>query len=1228
MKLNKIIILILFLILISPYAAAQDEGCCINPKADRLLRCNTYFMQDIDDCCPDQTNFPNYYYSANMPYGPANQASCRLDYFRLDTSCDALPYCIDYGCCCSPTGVQYVLEHECSPLYNFVKGPASLGECAGECAALQCSDGADNDNDGCRDLADPGCENSSDSNEGPFNPECAGIGDCDSVNYAPALGSLQIQHMEGEKKFTLTWSDTCRASYYLVYRCEGNDCVNFNLIAKPSANIFIDDSPGLKWGATYTYKINAHYSAQGDVEANLKGINALGNLECWHRNWDESFCIQLAYYMQYSEYMSANGILPEQTKFNKAWKCNHNNLLEPVSVSGPGTSNDCGSQTCVAQDGEANCIDGNECKEQQGNPFGLYYSAGACEDSFCFFDRSFTSVDYCYSCNAYMSCYDYKSKSACERDNCAIGEGMCRWRETIPGIGIGVCVNLEEDNCAWCNSTGTPGIENARSYNSVFDQCTQEKSDQLVVPGNKCFFKNGRSISCNYLTCSDYTQTECGLGVREFGPSNNLISSSNDPCNISVCQWEATHGKCYKNADGLLNFNGESISDCEITSSFDVKEKACELDHFPPETNITASISRGIYELLLINIKDKVRGDKEAVSILSDVYKTYLCRAGSNTCINHPYSIYTNSTVLLINNENDLGLYEARRGAEARLLFNLTEGANTLKYYSQDKSKNLGIVKEIIVRAYRNASGPTITDMEVEGGMLFNDTYYTNNKRPNVIVRFLSDAKLTLSSLRSSSGSLVSRTISPADFSRTITIRPDNELADGKYTFNFNAENTNSIMMRSDKTITFVVDNSNAQITLKPSNNEVVEVSNVSVIIKSNEDIKIEKAELNDVNITQYFLVDTYRASFNTSVYMTDGTKTLRVHIRDRANNLMAASSMFDVNAVPVFVNITKPSYGVANDSTFDIEAVTDNDAACKWSFGSDTAPEYRFMEDFHSTTGRTHTINNFNRIPDGSIVEYPFFITCNDPVWGLNTAEFKLRVDVSPPVIITAYADPNPIVEDPPNTTLKAQTNEPTLCRYSEDRVEYENMENSFEFYDYNFGFRTVNTKKITAPRMQGSYTYNVRCIDKAGWISNLGVINFSVNLEFPLQITDNTRRYGNSTTHTLAIGVNKIAQCKYSATDSTVTTGTLFGDPSYSHTKAVSVPGAGDYRYYVKCRDQFLNVDSNVVGIVFTIDATPPSMIYVNDTSSLLSYPEFTSRTDGLRVKWLCQDNETGVS
>ncbi|PIN73038.1 hypothetical protein COV22_01600, partial [Candidatus Woesearchaeota archaeon CG10_big_fil_rev_8_21_14_0_10_47_5] len=249
-------------------------------------------------------------------------------------------------------------------------------------------------------------------------------------------------------------------------------------------------------------RIVAHYeNDEGEYAATARG--SLGNLECWKRYDERKFCIFESFYAQepIKSYLDEQGVEQGSVElhtrfagnFNHGFHCNSMNQLVFEKACGPG-------KICAVSGSQVQCLVESDCSTSR--PFGLYSELTACESgNYCFYDKSKTTVNECYDCMPEMSCYDYKSEGACSGDNCRVGN--CEWRATSEEIGVGVCVDLEKDNCRWCTEKGTAGMNNLDVFNLIFDACTEQKSNALSVEGYTCDV----DLSCVYATCMDYGDT-------------------------------------------------------------------------------------------------------------------------------------------------------------------------------------------------------------------------------------------------------------------------------------------------------------------------------------------------------------------------------------------------------------------------------------------------------------------------------------------------------------------------------------------------------------------------------------------------------------------------------------------------------------------------------------------------------------------------------------------------
>src|SRR3989344_1440704 len=433
---------------------------------------------------------------------------------------------------------------------TFHKGQT---DCNVVCAVPQCSDGIDNDNNTCADFVggDAGCISPADNNESGGSCASEGVG-CSNPSYIPKLSNLEITPVKGQRRFLLKWHDECSetAVSYDVLRCKDSGCTNFAIIVTINTNSFEDASGDLLFDTTYTYQVKARYNLQTATPTITK-IATLGNIECFGQFLSNNFCINESYYYQYQNYLLTN--FPDEfsknfadgiknkfgSKFNKAFSCDPSNRLIPEGTSCSST------QVCVVDNNKPSCLSKINCNYNLANPFGLFYTLDDCETSkYCFYDRSHSTVNSCFSCNPSMACYDYKTEDGCGRDNCKVGN--CKWKNLANQIGIGVCVSTNEYNCQWCDKKGTSTLENSRAFNEVFDFCTKEKSDVLSEVAFRCYFRNSKSKNCNNAVCTDYSAEQCSNTQINHDENNKLINPSADECGIKVCQ--NINNLCVKNA--------------------------------------------------------------------------------------------------------------------------------------------------------------------------------------------------------------------------------------------------------------------------------------------------------------------------------------------------------------------------------------------------------------------------------------------------------------------------------------------------------------------------------------------------------------------------------------------------------------------------------------------------------------------------------------------------------
>ncbi|MBI2652149.1 hypothetical protein HYX00_01675, partial [Candidatus Woesearchaeota archaeon] len=1198
-----VILFFVFWVVTSLNVLADEVGCCTNPGAGSLTCSADRLTLRDRECCPKpEANFPSYYSSEQNQESPANSNECATNFFFPNTACSAVQTCA-LGCCCSESGGTIKPEAQCQG--SGLTFHRSQTNCNQICPVPQCNDGRDNDNNGCADFenGDLGCTSPADNDESGGTCSRQGVG-CNNPSYTPRLSNFEISLAKGQKKFLLRWRDECseNAVSYDILRCKGSECTNFELVGTATTISFEDTSGDLLFDTAYTYQIKAHYTPQTAVPTITKTAN-LGNIECLEQTNTNKFCIQEYYYNRYKNYLITN--FPEEFsqnfqdgvrnefggKLNKPFLCNEFNQLLPGGTACPS------NKLCIVTNNQPSCISKISCNYNAANPFGLYYTLQDCETNrYCFYDRSHSTVNSCFSCEPSMSCYDYKTEEACSRDNCRVRN--CRWKNLANQIGIGVCISTSEYNCKWCDKKGTDNLENIKAFNEIFDLCTREKSNLLSEGQFKCYFRDGNSKNCDEVTCNDYSSAQCSTAQITHDENNRIRNPSTDDCGIKVCQ--NINNQCVKNADG------DNALDCEGAE--------CEKDYIPPNTTISPVIRRGILDRLLIQIYDKTSINGFSTLRTSQDYKTYLCvePCGSN---GHPYDASTTSRAIIISN---LNAFDSDNGNR---LLTLNEGTNVIRYYSQDPAKNIGEVKKITVEVHGNLDGPKILSIEVSDGSKVLDKYYTRNQKPTINVQFVEPAIVTFARLINRRTGFILSLQGSTQLNTRATFSITQDLPNGEYTFELNAKNGANIFMDQLFSAIIVIDNASPTLIIIPSNDAVITTSLVKINLTFSKEVNLETVNINSEDIKNRFST-TDNKEFIAEISLSDGNKRLEASANDYAGNQVSGYVSFIVDANPTAINLISPRFGTSSRYTFDIVLETDNNAICR--FAIDNNFEFDFMDAFTATGSTIHTISNFNRIANGDTNTHKLNVRCNNGR-GQSSKSFDINVDTTPPHLRNVFAYPNPIIERPSTTELTIEADEPVICKHSTTSREFSGMDNKFEGFDSN-NFKTINKQSVTVEN-EGSYSYFVACKNKAELNSESKEIQFKVDLSIPISIISHTPEFFNSTDIVLAIETTKRSQCKFSETDNTAQNGEIFGAPGYSHTKQLKL-NPGRHTFFVICRDQSLQRFSDVASITFTIDVTPPIILSVNDSSTLEDKPEFTWNTDSLRVKWNSIDNESRVS
>ncbi|MBI4449340.1 hypothetical protein HY641_04930 [Candidatus Woesearchaeota archaeon] len=1093
--------------------------------------------------------------------------------------------------------------------------------------------------------------------------------ECGNPEFRPPASNLNIKPIQGARAFELTWKTNC-TSYiesYSIGRCEGIDCrpanfLDLGLFAEDNITSiekrFIDDDPLLEYFTNYTYQLIVNYKGFGPSPAAV-GIIESGDIECDGRTTDQQFCINGKdfYLRPFEIYLKQFGYGPlpgirfrtryEDTvdlaffgRNRRAYQCTTTNELTQTR--------DCSQEGfCIIRNNIPMCVQEENCKN--ATQFALDVTQQSCEGStssprYCFFDRSRTLIDDCFGCRPDLLCIDYKSKGACERDNCKLAN--CAWRDVFPSIGIGVCVNTQQNNCFLCNATGSFNSPTNASFNQIFDTCIRSRSDALSTEKYPCFFStkdDGGSRSCTDADCTVFTQAECGRPINgiQLDNLNRLISRSTDPCTIGVCDFDPSVG-CAKNANAKIDV-GSDFRDCGSLPAN--KQRGCELDYFPPTTTIvpTSPTNPSRVDALNITQRDKANLTTGAALIADRAkrLKTAFCTypTGGTPCTQMRD---TTSPALLL---NDLLLLDG-----TAVVANLVEGSNTIRFFSEDAAKNLEIIKEVRFSACARCQGPRIIGKNVSNGKLVNSIFFTNDQQPKVALQFNEQATIIEAIFIQPIGRTVRVTPSRQIFTSenlNYTFESIESLAESTYTFQVNAKDNQDVPMDEPDTTTIIIDRTppriNATGNLIPLGLATFNTDTIAIILNFSEEIDIQdiilsRLEIDDFNtrIVEASLRNNFTISpthAKATLRFSDGPHTLRIIATDHASNpLDPNKARFDfiISKGASRIRLLSPAFGASPNFSFDVGIETLVPTKCRFLSRPGTLIPNDFLDwqkfDDNDAFSTRHTLARYSDITEPN-TKTPFHVFCMDGQNRPTKQVFELQVQNSPPRILSALADPNPIIQFPLRTTLKINTDIDTFCKYSNTTSNFDAMESTFP--GFNLALRQTHAADIEVNTI-GSFIYNVACKSASGLGPVATTIQFTVNPNIAFLLEDRTPPgfIFASAQAQVSILANKDSLCSFSVDNvSRFTENAL----SKSHTYT-STFSAGSHEANTVCRTGGATVISGTpqtatITTPFINDLANPIMLLVND-STRFENPQESADRDRLQVVYNGTDADSGIA
>jgi hypothetical protein len=591
-------------------------------------------------------------------------------------------------------------------------------------------------------------------------------------------------------------------------------------------------------------------------------------------------------------------------------------------------------------------------------------------------------------------------------------------------------------------------------------------------------------------------------------------------------------------------------------------------------------------------------------------------------------------------NFNDLNLQAGRK-----VLATMAVGDNKLRYYGIDDRQNPEVVKEMDIIACNLCQGPKVIETSVTPGRLVSSMWYTISDLPVVTVSFNELATLTSASLIAGDTVMPVTVAPPSGSNYDYRFVPLRALEDGAYTLTFTAKDSNGKQMDAPGAVEFVVDTTPGFVEITPPDGAIIDATTVDVTFRFEGPSVILGARLEEeIWISRYGarrkVIDiapllesddniTYTA---TITGLSGGKKHLKVEAEDFAGNPTVGKSSFWIDTGLLQMRMREPSWGVSAVPVFDVIIDTTRVADCKYVYNVPVAPPittFEFLQDFDATTGVTHTIDNFGKIPAGDLTSHKLHVYCT---LGAETKveSFDLRVDPTPPMIKSAYAQPAVIAErrtpgaDIFTTYLKVQTDDDGFCKYSDKDIPFVLMAGFFS------GFEEVPKKshdaEVNVTQDKTSYTYYVACKNTAELPSVTAPVSFSVDTSIPFSATSQTPPYSNTSNFTLRVETNKRSFCFVGDDREVILTPMGAFQYGYSHPHAVVVNKSGNRTWHVRCTAG-ASGEVAQIAIPVVVDTTPPAMEYVDDSSNLANDTEYSYFLDQLQVGFFGKDNETAV-
>ncbi len=326
-----------------------------------------------------------------------------------------------------------------------------------------------------------------------------------------------------------------------------------------------------------------------------------------------------------------------------------------------------------------------------------------------------------------------------------------------------------------------------------------------------------------------------------------------------------------------------------------------------------------------------------------------------------------------------------------------------------------------------------------------------------------------------------------------------------------------------------------------------------------------------------------------------EGDYIFVITAEDVLGNIRTENKGFTVDYEGVVITLVEPRFGYSATESYDVVLSTDRDAECRFNYQQEgPLLDYDFYRhEITTSLASTHNILNFSGTKT-------IYVKCIDEYGIKNEAPYRFDfvVDTTNPVIESAYAEPDVIIETTEGrlqTDMHANTDDSTVCKYaaySPSITDFDSMQGYFSGNKENnmSTYKTQNIQAIVVPRDLEAYAYTVACKNLAGLKSELKNITFTTNLASPLIIDVlSPLRYTNRQILWLEIKTNKRTVCWHAEDEIVEDIAHQFpGTDVKSHKVQITLP-EGDYNYKIRCQAS----SGQVADIIypFSVDLTNPT-------------------------------------